>query len=77
MDPTPFLTQSQQCLGTVDGTVRESIEEDKSEEVKKRLKKRGIPEDDWQYYIESPHSLDSFNGFQPGNGKEKTMHRKK
>ena len=58
MNPTPSLTQSQQCLGTVEGTVRESIEEDKSEEVKKRLKKRGIPEDDWQYYIESPHSWD-------------------
>ena len=58
MGPTRSLTQPQQCLGTVEGTVRESIEEDKSEEVKKRLRKRGIPEDNWQYYLESPHSWD-------------------
>ena len=58
MDPTPSLTRSQQCLGTMGGTERESIEEDKSEEVKRRLRKRGIPEDNWQYYIESPHSWD-------------------
>ena len=57
-DPTPSLTQSQQCLSTVEGTERESIEEDKSEEVKRRLRKRGIPEDNWQYYIKSPHSWD-------------------
>ena len=35
-----------------------STEEDKTKEVKRRLKIRGIPEDDWQYYIESPHSWD-------------------
>ena len=58
MGPTPSLTQPQQCLGTVEGTVREFIEEDKSEEVKQRLKKRGILEDDWQYCIESPDSWD-------------------
>ena len=50
--------QSQQCLGTVEGTVRESTEDDKTKEVKRRLEKRGIPADDWQYYVESPHSWD-------------------
>ena len=35
-----------------------STEEDKTKEIKRRLKIRGIPEDDWQYYIESPHSWD-------------------
>ena len=49
MDPAPSQTQSQQCLGTVEGTVRESTEEDKTKEVKRRLKIRGIPKDDCQY----------------------------
>ena len=35
-----------------------STEEDKTKEIKRRLEKRGIPADDWQYYVESPHSWD-------------------
>ena len=38
--------------------VRGPSEEDKIEEVKKKLEKRKIPTDDWQYYIKSPHSWD-------------------
>ena len=58
MDPAPSQTQSQQCLGTAEGTVRESTDEDMTKEIKRRLEKRGIPADDWQYYVESPHSWD-------------------
>ena len=35
-----------------------STEEDKTEMVKKKLKMRRVPEDDWQYYVKSPHSWD-------------------
>ena len=38
--------------------VRGPSEEDKIEEVKKKLEKRKIHIDDWQYYIKSPHSWD-------------------
>ena len=38
--------------------MRESTEDDKTKEVKRRLEKRGIPTEDWQYYVESPHSWD-------------------
>ena len=38
--------------------MRRPTEEDKVEEVKKKLEKRGIPTDDWQYHIKSPHSWD-------------------
>ena len=35
-----------------------STEEDKTEMVKRKLKKRTVPEDNWQYYVKSPHSWD-------------------
>ena len=38
--------------------MRRPTEEDRVNEVKKRLEKRGIPTDDWQYHIKSPHSWD-------------------
>ena len=38
--------------------MRESTDEDMTKEIKRRLEKRGIPADDWQYYVESPHSWD-------------------
>ena len=37
----------------MEGLVRRPTEEDKVEEVKKKLEKRGIPADDWQYYVNS------------------------
>ena len=33
----------------------------KAEEVKRKLRKREIPEENWQYYLESPHSWDYTN----------------
>ena len=42
----------------MNGTERESMEDDKAEEVKRKLRKRGIPEDNWQYFLESPRSWD-------------------
>ena len=38
--------------------VRRPTEEDKKEEVKKKLEKRKKASDDWQYYIKSPDSWD-------------------
>ena len=49
MGPTPTLTQPQpQGLGRMNGTERESMESEKAEEVKRKLRKRGIPEENWQ-----------------------------
>ena len=59
MGPTPSLTQPQpQGMGRVNGTERGSVESEKAEEVKRKLRKRGIPEENWQYYLESPNSWD-------------------
>ena len=54
----PSQTQTQPGLNTVENTMRGPTAEDKLKEVKRRLEKRGIPVDDWQYYTESPHSWD-------------------
>ena len=47
-----------QFPGTMGNLVRRPSEEDKIEEVKKKLKKRKIATDEWQYYIKSPDSWD-------------------
>ena len=59
MEPIPSSTQTQQqCLGRVNNAERESTTDDKAEEVKRKLRKRGIAEDNWKYYLESPHTWD-------------------
>ena len=37
------------------------MENQKAEEMKRKLKKRGISEGKWQYYLKSPHSWDFTN----------------
>ena len=49
------IAQPHQFTGNMGNAAIGLVEE---EEVKKRLEKRGIPEEDWLYYIESPHSWD-------------------
>ena len=62
MGPTPTVTQPQpQGLSRVNGTERGSMESEKAEELKRKLRKRGIPEENWKYYLESPHSWDYTN----------------
>ena len=56
------VTQPQpQGLGSLNYTEREFTVDQKAEEMKRKLKKRGILEADWQYYLKSPHSWDFIN----------------
>ena len=56
MSPNPGPVQYPGAMGSL---VRRPTEEDKIEEIKKKLEKRKIPTDDWQYYIKSPDSWTS------------------
>ena len=58
----PTMTQPQpQALGRLNCTEREFMENQKAEKMKRKLKKRGISEGNWQYYLKSPHSWDFTN----------------
>ena len=55
MSPIPGLAQYQDAMGNL---AKKPTEEDKIEEIKKKLEKRKIPVNEWQYYIKSPDAWD-------------------
>ena len=50
MSPNPGPSQHLDMMGNLP---RRPTEEDKAEEIKKKLEKRKIPTDDWQFYIKA------------------------
>ena len=61
MSPNPGPSQHPDTMGNLP---RRPTEEDKAEEILKKLEKRKIPTDDWQFYIKVPESWD-FNDTAP------------
>ena len=61
MSPCPGPVQHLDAMGNL---TRRPTEEDKAEEIKKKLEKRKIPADNWQFYIKAPESWD-FNDIAP------------
>ena len=55
MSPMPGSAQNQGAMGNL---AKNPTEEDKIEEFKKKLEKRKIPTNEWQYYIKSPDAWD-------------------
>ena len=48
----------------MESLARRPTEEDKTEEIKRKLEKRKIPAENWQFYIKAPESWD-FNDIAP------------
>ena len=61
MSPNPGPVQHLDAMGNL---TRRRTEEDKAEEIKKKLEKRKIPANEWQFYIKAPESWD-FNDTAP------------
>ena len=55
ISPNPGPAQYPGAMGNL---ARRPTEEDKIEEIKKKLEKRKIPANDWQYYMKSPDAWD-------------------
>ena len=63
MSPNPGPSQHPDKMGNLP---RRPTEEDNAEEILKKLEKRKIPTDDWQFYIKVPESWDFNDTAQSG-----------